>query len=219
MLGSSRLCHHSCIHHCSPFTSSVHNHPCLLYIYYSFIQHFFSHRSSVPIVAFLSTSHLSYQILQFSLPTGPLFSSCVQTTSTHCFACPAKSHNTVLFHLISHSVHTLLHTYSSDTSSPLHLISSTAIFYVSAFYSAVGTVYGFFLHLLMLFYNKDIFVNKRTNWNLYLGIKRKITPSFVVFIWLKITRATQYTTHNTNPYKYQYPKVQLEEKNFRKLSG
>ena len=39
--GSSRLCHYSCIYHCSPFTSNMHNHPSLLYRYFSFIQCFF----------------------------------------------------------------------------------------------------------------------------------------------------------------------------------
>ena len=35
-------------------------------------------------MAFLSTTHLSHQILLFSSPTVPLpFSQCVQTTSTH----------------------------------------------------------------------------------------------------------------------------------------
>ena len=85
---------------------------------------FFLHCPSTASVAFLSILH---RILLFSSPNDPTsFSPCVQTTSKHCSARPANSHNTSSPHF-SLSPFALLHTYSSDTLFPLHLISSSLI--------------------------------------------------------------------------------------------
>ena len=62
----------------------------------------FSQHPSIPFVAFLSTSHLSHQILLFSSPTSlPPFSPCVQIISTHCSARPVNTFVTTVLLCIS----------------------------------------------------------------------------------------------------------------------
>ena len=67
----------------------------------------------------------------------------VPITSTHYSSSIQLSHNiSSPLHLIPHSVHVLLHTYFSDTSSPLHFylfLSATPILHVSLPYSTNGT--------------------------------------------------------------------------------
>ena len=75
----------------------------------------FSHRPSIPFVAFLSTQHLSQWIILFSSPTSPPFSPCVQTTSTH-----SAMLNQHLF--LSHSAQMFYSTHTSKTS-PLYLMA------------------------------------------------------------------------------------------------
>ena len=96
-------------------------------------------------VAFLSTTHLLYQILLFSSPFSPLFSSCVPTTLTLCSVQPPNS----LVTPVLYSMSSFLSWSIRVTPQMLlkHLISitfnlffsSTAIFHVSAHCNAVHT--------------------------------------------------------------------------------
>ena len=80
---------------------------------------------SILFLAYFSNSHLSNQILLFSSPTGlPPFSPCVQTTSTYTALLSQLTLRTPHFSLSSYA---LLYIYSSDTSSPFHLISSSLL--------------------------------------------------------------------------------------------
>ena len=115
----------SCIHHCSQFTSIIHNHPSLLHRHSSFLQCSFHtihpFPSSQPHIHNIRSHYSLYQpvLFHFLNMSKPPQHSSAQLASQ-------LSRNTnIPLHLISQ--YALLHTYSSDTLSLLHFIFSSLL--------------------------------------------------------------------------------------------
>ena len=136
--GSSITHYYSCIHHCSPFISIMQNHPSMLHRHSSFTQ-FIHAVHGLP----LNLTPLTSDLAVLFTNQSSILSLCPNHLNTHCSAWPANSHKNTSspLHLISHSVHTLLHTHSMRhlISITFNLFSTNAILYVSSPYSAIGS--------------------------------------------------------------------------------
>ena len=112
----SRLCHYSCIHHCSSLTSITHKHPSSLYKP-SFHSMCFSHHPSISCHTQPHTSHNRSHYLLHHSSTGLLpFSPYVQITSTQ----PVLLDQPTLItcspiNFIPHRVHTRYSTHTAQT--------------------------------------------------------------------------------------------------------